>query len=283
MAIRKIEVPLWTNEGFDGVLDSARILAERFDAHIDVRFIRPRAADLVLSSDFAYFPSDILALVERQGLEAAGKARARFDDWRERHQGNHPALRSGGRPGIVWRDEVGPVAEVVARHGRVADLTLLRRPTDVDGSVNEAFEAALFQSGRLALLVDDIASEELFDHAMIAWNGSVEAARAVAQALPMIAAASQVSVFTVGEDKADADGPGALIEYLALHGVLAKPLAADPDAASVSAALFDAARGAGVSLLVMGAYTHSRLRQTLLGGVTRDVLRTPGIAALMGR
>ncbi len=282
MSIRRIELPIWTNGSFDGLLGSARILAERFQAQVDVRFIRPRATDIILSTDFAYFPSNVVGMIEEQGLEAAAKARGRFNAWRDHHLAKHSHSTSGVHPRMVWHEEVGAVAEIVATHGRVADLVLLQRPIDSDLSLDEAFEAAMFQSGRLALVVDEMPSDELLDHVMIAWNGSIEASRAVAQALPVIAAAGQVSVFTAGEDEAEPVESRALIEYLELQGVAAKSLPADPDAGSVSAALFSAARHAGVSMLVMGAYTHSRLRQTLLGGVTRDVLKTAGLAALMG-
>jgi nucleotide-binding universal stress UspA family protein len=282
MSIRRIEVPIWTNGDFDGLLGSARIVAERFGAHVDVRFIRPRPADLVMSTDFAYFPSNVMDIIEEQGIEAAAKARGKFDSWRDHHLSKYTAFKVGDRPRMVWHEEVGAVTEIVAAHGRLADIVLLQRPLDEDLSLDEAFEAAMFRSGRLALLVDETPSEELFDHVMIAWNGSVESSRAVAQAMPVIQIAGRVSVFTAGEDKKDPVQSQGLIDYLAMQGVNARRLAEDPDAGSVSAALFSAARHAGVSLLVMGAYTHSRLRQTLLGGVTRDVLSRPGLAALMG-
>jgi len=282
MSIRRIEVPIWTNGNFDGILGSARILAERFGAHVDVRFIRPRPADLVMSSDFAYFPSNVMDIIEEQGIEAATKARGKFTAWRDHHLSRYPAFEGGDRPRMVWHEESGAVTELVAEHGRLADIVLLQRPIDKDLSLDEAFEAAMFRSGRLALLVDETPSEELFDHVMIAWNGSVESSRAVAQAMPVIQIAGQVSVFTAGEDEDDPVQSQGLIDYLAIHGVNAKRLSPDPDAATVSIGLFSTARQAGVSLLVMGAYTHSRLRQTLLGGVTRDVLSTPGLAALMG-
>lgn len=282
MTIRRLEVPIWTNGDFEGLLGSARIVAERFGAQVDVRFIRPRPSDLVMSTDFAYFPSNVMDIIEEQGIEAAKQARRKFDAWRDQHLSKYPAFGRGGPPSMLWHEDVGAVAENVAAHGRLADITLLQRPSASDLTLDEAFEAAMFRSGRLALLVDALPSEEMFNHVMIAWNGSLEASRAVALAMPVIQAAGQVSVFTAGEDKADPVESRALIDYLALHNVIANTLPEDPDAASVSASLLGAARKAGVSMLVMGAYTHSRLRQTLLGGVTRDILNTPGVAALMG-
>jgi nucleotide-binding universal stress UspA family protein len=282
MTIRRIEVPLWTTGSFDGVLGSARILAEKFGAHVDARFIRPRPGDLILPNDFATFPAEIVTLLDEQGLKATKTARDRFERWRERHPFRLEAHGDKNRPDMVWHEETGPLGSIVTSHGRLADLILLQRPIKDDSSVGEAFEAALFGSGRPVMLVDATPSEEMFDHVLIAWNGSLEAARAVALALPLIAAAAQVSVFSVGEKEGDPADPQALIEYLSLHGITARSLSVDPSARSVSAALFSAARHAGVTMLVMGAYTHSRLRQTLLGGVTRDVLKTSGLVAVLG-
>ena len=282
MTIRRIEVPLWTTGSFDGALGSARILASRFGARIDVRFIRPRPSDLILPTDFAAFPAEIVTLLEEQGVDATKTARERFEQWRERHLFRRKIDGERNPPPMIWHEEAGALGSIVTAHGRLADLILLQRPLGDDFSLDEAFEAALFGSGRPAMLVDQTPSEEMFDHVLIAWNGSLEAARAVALALPLIAAAAQVSVFSVGENEGDPADSKALIEYLSLHDITAQPLTIEPSARSVSAALFSAARQAGVTMLVMGAYTHSRLRQTLLGGVTRDVLKTSGLVAVLG-
>lgn len=117
---------------------------------------------------------------------------------------------------------------------------------------------------------------------MVAWNGSVEAAKAVTAALPLLRGAEQVTLAVLG-DSADALGesPGADIAlYLARHGVnvevLRRTEPADPGKAILSlAADFN------VDLLVMGAYGHSRFREMMLGGATRTILATATLPVLM--
>ena len=117
--------------------------------------------------------------------------------------------------------------------------------------------------------------------AVVAWNGSREASRAVACALPLLAEVGQVVVFTEADAKATERSGAELVEYLAWHGIPAVVRSRQAADESTGHALLETVRSAGAGLLVMGAYTRSRLRQLVLGGVTREVIAHAHVPVLM--
>ena len=143
------------------------------------------------------------------------------------------------------------------------------------------FDAAVFGSGRPALLVPENLAFDMTDHIMIAWNGSLEASRAVLGAMPLLHLANRVSIFA--EPQYDAEGVDSadLVESLSWHGIRAHPVVRQANGYSTGAALIDAATKQEATLIVMGAYTHSRLRQSFLGGVTKHLLAHALIPLLM--
>jgi len=170
---------------------------------------------------------------------------------------------------------------------RYADLVVLGQAAaddDNEGSLlPDLPDYVLLNCGRPVLLVPRTGRfPTIGKRVMVAWNGSVEAAKAVTAALPLLRGAEQVTLAVLG-NSADTLGesPGADIAlYLARHGVnvevLRRPEAADPGKAILSlAADFN------VDLLVMGAYGHSRFREMMLGGATRTILATATLPVLM--
>jgi nucleotide-binding universal stress UspA family protein len=170
---------------------------------------------------------------------------------------------------------------------RYADLLVLGQaapPAEGDDSVlPDLPDYVLLNCGRPVLLVPRSGRfPTVGKQVLVAWNGSMEAARAVTAALPLLRGAERVTLAVLG-DSADTLGesPGADIAlYLARHGVnvevLRRPAASDP-----GAALLSLAAELGVDLLVMGAYGHSRFREMMLGGATRTVLAASRIPVLM--
>jgi nucleotide-binding universal stress UspA family protein len=115
----------------------------------------------------------------------------------------------------------------------------------------------------------------------ISWNGSAQAARAVSAALPYITRSDGVVILTVESDRTSASAAPELAAYLAWHGVRAETKIFAPADRAVGAALLKECADAGADLLVMGAYTHSRVRQLILGGVTRHVLAEAAVPLFM--
>ncbi len=186
------------------------------------------------------------------------------------------AASAPGSFAVCLRSLAGGEVDEVLRFGRLSDLIVVARPSaGEEGGLTTAFDAALFDSGRPVLLVPSAPAAGLGTTVAIAWDRSREAARAVGAALPLLTAAGKVVILTARESGREVGGevePSELAAYLALHGVDARTWAFVPASNSLGGALLDEAGKAGANLLVMGAYGHSRLREMVLGGVTRSIL-----------
>jgi nucleotide-binding universal stress UspA family protein len=115
----------------------------------------------------------------------------------------------------------------------------------------------------------------------VAWNGSVEAARAVAGALPFLHAARAVHVLSAATWRTGAEAGLDLVRYLEWRGIAGTPRVVRLEGESVGAALLAAAGEVGADLLVMGGYGRTRLSELVLGGVTRHVLAHSSLALLI--
>ncbi len=170
--------------------------------------------------------------------------------------------------------ETGSVSRWIAEYGRFADVVVVGGPRPGREAAREAQEAALMETGRPTLLVPATLPDSLFGTVVIAWKDTPEAARAVTGAMPVIDRAAKVVVVSVGEhEKPDAgDTAGLLVRSLIWHNsaTVAQHVAAA--GRRPQAALLEEARTLGASLIVMGGYSHSRLREVLFGGFTQTVL-----------
>jgi len=170
--------------------------------------------------------------------------------------------------------------------GRIArrfDLAVLGQD-DPDTGVSEALiaEGALFESGRPLIIVPYIHKGEVkLDRAMACWDGSRPAARALADAMPLLSRAGQVDVVIVEQAKSD-EMPGAdVAEHLARHGLKVTIQRIARGDLDVKDALLNYAADSAADLVVMGGYGHSRVREFVLGGVTRGMLASMTVPTLM--
>jgi nucleotide-binding universal stress UspA family protein len=188
-----------------------------------------------------------------------------------------------------WRTVSGYPAEQVALHGRYADLIILGQidPADPWSPLLHPLphEVAL-AAGRPVLVVPYAGHfEQVGRRVLIGWDASREATRAISDAMPLLAAASAVTVITVDAEEANAkqgEIPDADIAlHLARHGVTANVERIPAAGIGVGDALLSRANDLDADLLVMGAYGHSRVRELLLGGATRTVLARMTLPILM--
>lgn len=262
------------------VLDHAEAAA-RGAAHIDVRHARrdPRDSIPVLGEGMS--PDLVQRIMDEAARECdrrAASARRAFEDWTRR---SGIAVAEGpGAAGMMstrWLETVGRIEDIGPTAGRLADLIVVARPAETGSEDQAVVEAALFGSGRPVLLVPNGAPLPS-GIAAIFWNGSAEAARTVGYALPMLRACETVHVLQLE------DGPSAgtdLTGYLAWHGIASEVSVLQEDYREPGAALLEEAAKFGAGLVVMGAYTHSRMRQMILGGVTSHVLTACAVPILL--
>ena len=178
-------------------------------------------------------------------------------------------------------------ARVASRESRIADVFLALRLSDVDKTVelHDVVEEILFESGRhLFLVADQKDFGNGFEHAIIAWNRSREAARAVAEALPYLSKTRAVTVVVI--DQSAVSDPLAkegddLVNYLRHQGISASIHVAKGRGLDTSSALLEVIAEQKADLIVMGGYGHSRLREWLLGGVTYNLLRKSPVSLII--
>lgn len=176
------------------------------------------------------------------------------------------------------------VANIAAREARSTDTFVALRP---NGTMDpeQLVEGVLFGSGRNVYLVPEAERPKIaFDRIMIAWNGSREAARALAEAMPFLHKAEQVSVVVVtGEHPTEEEAIMGIdaVNHLRHHGIHAGLHRIKSPPNEVGNRLMDEAGRRKADLIVMGGYSHARLRERLLGGVTYSLMHEAPIPLLM--
>ncbi|MDR3464572.1 MAG: universal stress protein [Xanthobacteraceae bacterium] len=273
--IKDIVVKLERDAARDGVSDFAVSLAEIFEAHLTgVAFGNAGIPSFVMPD----VPSDVLASVMAENETVARKAVERFEALIQRH-------RVAGEPRLIVEGDSGP-PDALALIARRCDLSVVMQSDHHNGAHNDLMiEAVLFNSGRPVVIVPYIHKGGVtLNRVICCWDGSRTAARAINDALPFLRRAKTVEIFIVANEKTKVQREirGAdIARHLARHGVTVEieiTPAADIDVASI---VLSHAADLSADMLVMGGYGHSRLREFMLGGVTRGILETMTVPVFM--
>jgi len=161
-------------------------------------------------------------------------------------------------------------------------MIVVNRPTD-DSAVaaTMTLNASLVETGRGVLVVPPEGASKFGKRIAISWNGSAEAARAVAASMSLIEGAEKVLILSIDGDDAAPNVAAELSNYLAWHGVNAEIETVPVPDSQVGETVLQKSGDWNADLLVMGAYTHSRLRQLIMGGVTRHILAEAKLPVIM--
>jgi nucleotide-binding universal stress UspA family protein len=260
----------------DARLRVATGLAQRFGSHlVGLMVAQPIYIPTYIESDL---PREV---IEQQKEAAAGALQVAGDKF----------LAACEKVGIngEWRQAQGNVATVAALHARYSDLTICGAPhtEGMYGNLPNLAEELVMQTGGPVLVVPgELKSDDIGTSIVVGWDASREAARAVHDGLDFLTNAKQTVVVSANPRSGESAGThgeavGAdLGVLLARHGVKveARAVKAHKSAGEI---LLDAVDSEGADLLVMGAYGHSRVREMVLGGVTRHILAHPKVAVLM--
>jgi nucleotide-binding universal stress UspA family protein len=244
------------------------------DAHLACAFLTP-----LPDEPLAYEPTVVAGV----WAELLGRARAESEAARaavEKRLGEGVELRTAE---ALSRD----LGRVAAVHARYADLVILTRPKETGGELaEELIEGVLFHSGRPALIVPpDWKGGAPGTRVALAWDASREATRALSDAAGLMGATQTVAVITVDAKPrmfGHGDQPGQNVAaHLARRGHDVEVRNADSMGRPIAQTIIEEAQAFGADLLVLGAYGHSRLRERVFGGATRDLMRTCPIPMLM--
>ena len=272
MRYRTILVEITTEHAVDTSLNVAQALADRFDAvligmHVVVPPFVPGAWEGGAS---VHLGRELVEGQRRAAQALRERVEARF---RER-------CGAGAARRARWREVVGDPAEQLATAARTADLVVVGKGGPDAAGAEALAEHLTVAAGVPVLVLPPGAGATPGRDVLVAWNGSREAARAVHQALPFLAAAERVTLCAVGEEAS-----GTLDDAVAMlrrHDVRASParaLGIDRHAGEV---LLAEAGARDADLLVAGAYGHARLRELVFGGATRHLLTTADLPVLFG-
>ena len=277
--MKTILVPTEHHVSMQSALDTALLLANKFDSCIEGFPLRPGVADLV-----AMDPDSGLTMVavKENDAELVRQAEDVFRAFMEQHQ---VAQQSGAPAGAVswtWYKDAPSGHDFVGSYGRVFDMIVLARPGPEWQSPSMiTLESALFESGRPVLIAPPSPPSSLATNVLIAWNCSTEQATTTAHAMPLLRRAERVTICTV--EGATVAGPSGeqMARTLKLNGISAEPITLKQTKRNAGEVLLAKADELGCDLIVKGAYTQSRLRQMIFGGTTRHILANAKLPVLM--
>ena len=262
-------------------INAARTLGRHFGSYIEGAFCRQLLP--VIAGEGITLPGDYLAEFEEEGRRQSEEARDVFfqligeadipeADLEEATVG----LRAG------WTEMVGTGTGGVAEYARLFDLSIIARPGDeVAVEWKSTIEALLFESGRPILLVGDEVPSVVGDRVVVAWNGSVEAARSVAMSEALLLNSSEVVVVNVAG--ATVPGPSAkqVVAQMCARNIPARAETIERGEATVGGAFLDYVEDFDADLLIKSAFTQSRFRQWVFGGATKEIIATASIPVFM--
>lgn len=274
MAYRKILVPLTGGERDAHLLEAAFDVAKAFGSHVAGVYVRPDPSEVL-----PYLGEGISAGVIQEIMDAsreaanraAATARATLDRVAKAAGASTQQPAQAG-VGASFHMREGLSEEVLAEEARLSDLIVFSTPADVKDSTHRAvLESALLNGRKPLLLVPRKGVKIVGAKVAVGWDGGAAAAHAISSAIPMLARAEAIEILNVTSGPIDTVQMDRLRDYLRLHGLSPVEHGINPGSQGTASTLVDAAVRAGAGLLVIGGYGHSRLREFVLGGVTRHV------------
>jgi len=257
----------------DSIMERLQVglsLARACGAHLHCLHVTPIEAYTIVDSFGATFVNrDIVSAFE----DEAAKLRQRIET-------------QLGIEDVSWDYEeiTGELMPHLVQSAALADILITgREPHEREfGGPAVTLVGDLLGQIRTPILItgDRMMDFDPFAPAVIAWNGSYEAANAVRAAVPLLKMASRVTVVQFSEERQRRFPSTLLVEYLSRHGIHAE-LESRTTSGDIESALVNYAERHGASLIVMGGYGHSRAGEFLFGGVTRGLIKECPIALLM--
>ena len=264
----------------DAAVTGAAALALAHDAHLDI---------LALGVDrtqvgYSYVGSG--AVILQAALDRAEQqARETEAAVRKAVAGQSPTLRWAVETAVT---QLGALTDLVAQRARFADLVVLTRPygSGIGSEAEAVVEAALFEGQAPVLVLPDAGPGRAATprRVVLAWNQGAEAMVAIRKALPLLKVADQVGIVVIDPPQHGAersDPGGMLCQMLVRHGVKAEVTVLARTLPRISDVLARHVRDSDADVLVMGAYGHSRFREAILGGATRNMLEQAEVPVLM--
>lgn len=276
--VKSILLHVQNDKSLDGRLESALSLARACSAHLTCLHVTPIDAYVAFDSFGGVFVMNdvIKALDEEEArLRSSVESKLRSED-------------------VQWDyvQVTGNVANRLAAHAALADLIVVGRdphPANISGPAIGLI-GDLLNASRTPLFLhgDESGPCDPAGTALIAWNGSYEAANAVRSSIGLLGLASDVRILAIDEQASPAFPDTRLLEYLSRHGIEAELTqesvpSAGGDPRFVAGLLIEHARSIAAAYVVMGGYSHGRITEYIFGGVTRSLLTACPVPLVIAR
>jgi nucleotide-binding universal stress UspA family protein len=289
MPIKTILVPLYDGALDTVVVDAAAKLAGKFNAHIETLLMKVPLditggliSNMLDTKQYKQLIDDLA----RQTQSEENAAREKFEQIISNAgivSCDDPSRNTN--PSASWRIDAGDPAEVLARCGGAFDLIVAGHPFSGSetSKTTQVLNAAIFNTARPVLLTSQTITPTIGEVILLAWNRGIPAGRALLAAHPFLEKAKRVVIFMIATDAKQGPEPEDISKNLAWHGIAADVKKVAPSSRPVADILTDEVEAIGADLLVMGAYSQSRVRERMLGGVTKAIMARAGLPVLMAR
>lgn len=261
-------------------LDTALLLAKKFESCVEGFPLRPAVADMLAMDPDAGLT---MVAVKENDAEMVRQAEALFSSFMQDHgiarraDDTAPASLSW-----TWLPAAPSGHDFVGSYGRVFDVIVLARPGEEwQSPAMVTLESALFESGRPVLIAPPTSPRSLGTNVLIAWNRSTEQARTTAFAMPLLRLAERITILTVEGSTVAGPSGAEMARSLRANGIAAEPITLAAGKISAGEVILAKAEELGCDLIIKGAYTQSRLRQMIFGGPTRQILANAKLPVLM--
>jgi nucleotide-binding universal stress UspA family protein len=271
--MKTILIPTEDHDAMPAVLEAARLIGERFGSYMEGFAVHPAPADFVAVDPVS---SLTIASTHDNDEEVERGAQRLFESFMRTH-GVPDAKMADSKAGPAvysyrWVRSGALGDAFIGSHGRLFAPHDPRMPP---------LEAALFESGRPALIAPSGVREVIGRNVLVAWNGSTEQTRTTAFALPLLHMAETVTLLSVEGGMTPGPTGEEFAQYLRLNGIAVTAVTVGLGKRTTGEVILDYAKAQGCDLLVKGAYTQSRLRQMVFGGATRHILANAALPVLM--
>jgi len=295
MTIKSILVPFGGSDEELNALNAAFNLAKIFNSNVRVLYISPDPRAVFEG----YYTGDAVTIDPvpaniKKSLEKLNRAnqRAAKDKYltavKKSGIDYNEDITPTDKASASFKTEIGIAEDIVAFQGRLADLIVMGKTIqDVNTDFAGSLISALFDTGKPVLIIPtENLPEDIDLRVVIAWNGSAQAARAVSDAMPLLqrsAHATKVWVLTDGDGKKNSFSvmPEELCLYLKQHEIDADPISIKDKGFTTPVAILNEAKNLNAGMIVMGGFSHSRLREMIFGGVTDFILKNTNIPVFM--
>lgn len=269
--VKSILLHIYEDDALDGRLSVALDLCRAHDAHLTCAYVTPFSAYVGMDPVGGIFASGAIIESLRESEKLTAKrveARLSREDVR-----------------WDWQSFDGDPAQTLISLSALSDLVIISQPDGNSGTSRPLplVDEVVIHSGCAVLVVPEKMTQmDATAPIVVGWNASAEAARAIRLGLPALKLAASVTLVSIGEE-GEVFPQTEASAYLSRHDITSDLISFDEDAGPADKVLTEVAQSQGAGAILIGAYGHSRLRETLLGGVTRRLTAHSNVPIYLGR